>query len=147
MKHIIIIFLLIAGLNGKIIEVKQLFNKQIIKVQEQSQKISKKFYGYTVFDETKIDDVTLRFDGFINKLKANEEHKYIKKGNKLFSIYSKEVVSNFEELLIAKQYNRKSNIKNIKRKLLLLDIDKKTINNVLKTSFYKTTIIDFFIDN
>ncbi len=134
MKQILIICLIAIGINAKIINVKQLFNKQIIKVKEQTQNISKSFYGYIVLDESKINDVTLRFDGFINELKANEEHKYIKNGDKLFSIYSKEVVSNFEELLISKQYNRKANIKNIKRKLMLLDIDKKTINNILKTN-------------
>ena len=134
MKQILMICLLTIGINAKIIKVKQLFNKQIIKVKEQPQNISKNFYGYIVLDETKINDVTLRFDGFINELKANEEHKYIKNGDKLFSIYSKEVVSNFEELLISKQYNRKANIRNIKRKLMLLDIDKKTINNILKTN-------------
>ena len=131
-----IIFVLIfasISLNGKIIEVKQLFNKKYTTVQEQSFGVSKIFYGKSVVDETKTKDINLRFDGFIKDLQANEEHKYIKKGDKLFSIYSKEIVSTFEELLLAKKFQKKQTLESIKRKLELLDVDKQTISRVLKT--------------
>ena len=141
-KNILLISVLLSiGLNAKIIEVKQLFNKKITTVKEISFSTQKTFYGNTVLDETKVKDINLRFDGFIRNLKANEEHKHIKKGDKLFSIYSKEVIKTFEELILNKKNKKPQTLESIKRKLELLDVDKKTINKVLQTNH-----IPYYID-
>lgn len=138
-RYILILSLLCIGLNAKILEVNQLFNKKLVKVIKKNISTSKTFYANTNFDETKVKDITIRFDGFIKDLQANEEHKYIKKNQKLFSIYSQEIVSIFEELILAIKFNRKSNIKSIQRKLKLLDVNPyliKQIKNNKKIPYY-----------
>jgi len=140
--NIILVTGVLISLNAKIIEVKQLFNKSIVKVQSQNINISKVFYGNTSFDETKLYDMNMRFSGFIKDLKANEEHKYINKNEKLFSIYSKEVVSTFEELLLANKFQKnKQFINSIEAKLELLNIPKNIISKVKKTNK-----IQYYID-
>ena len=76
MKKYLILFLIVISIDAKIIEVKQLFNKQLVKVIKKPITISKTFYGNTALNDTKVSDVTLRFDGFVQNLKANEEHKF-----------------------------------------------------------------------
>lgn len=132
-------------LNAQILEVSQLFNKKLIKVQKEQIGTLKSFYGHTALNETKIYDIVTRFDGFITNLYANEQYKTIKKGNTLFTIYSDEVTSIQNEIQIAKKFNTslvKSNIEKLKS----LDINSaflkkikssnKTIKNI---PFYSPT--------
>jgi Cu(I)/Ag(I) efflux system membrane fusion protein len=134
MRYIIFISIFILNLDAKIITSKQLFNTNIIQVKQLNISQSKTFYGNTLYDETKINDIVLRYNGFIKNLKANYKHKYIKKGDKLFEIYSKEVSIALDELIMAVQYqNAKELIDNIEERLALLDISKNTINKVKRT--------------
>ena len=131
MKYIIIIVLFIININSKVIDSKQLFNRSLSKVKEIRYEIKKTFYATTTYDETKINDVVLRFSGFIKNLKANYEHKQINRGDKLFSIYSKEVSASLDEFIIAlKDKNSKYLLRNIEERLELLDISKRTINKI-----------------
>jgi len=132
-------------LNAQILEVSQLFNKKLIKVQKEQIGTSKSFYGHTALNETKIYDIVIRFDGYVTNLYANELYKTIKKGNPLFTIYSDEVNSIQEEIQIAKKFNKSLISSNIE-KLKSLDINSsiirkikssnKTIKNI---SFYSPT--------
>ena len=133
MRIFLIVSILFISMNSKIIEVKQLFNKSLVQVKQINYSKQKTFYAKTTYDETKIRDVVLRFSGFIKDLKANSTHKYIKKGDKLFSIYSKEASITLDELVMAVQYkSARGLIKNIQERLELLDISKKTINQTKK---------------
>ncbi|PLY07298.1 MAG: cation transporter [Arcobacter sp.] len=132
-------------LNAQILEVSQLFNKKLIKVQKEQIGTLKSFYGRTALNETKIYDIVTRFDGYITNLYANEQYKTIKKGNPLFTIYSDEVNSIQQEIQIAKKFNNSLVNSNIE-KLKSLDINSalikkikssnKTIKNI---SFYSPT--------
>lgn len=132
-------------LNAQILEVSQLFNKKLIKVQKEQIGTLKSFYGHTALNETKIYDIVTRFDGFITNLYANEQYKTIKKGNTLFTIYSDEVTSIQNEIQIAKKFNTSLINSNIE-KLKSLDINSaflkkikasnKTIKNI---PFYSPT--------
>jgi len=140
MKYIIVVFILLLNTQAKILDSKQVFNKTLTKVKKIDISESKSFYGNTTYDETTIKDVVLRYDGFIRNLNANSTHKLIKKGDVLFSIYSKEVVETLDELTIASRSNYKLDfIKNIEDRLHLLDIDKaivKKIKRTKKTPYY-----------
>ena len=132
-------------LNAQILEVSQLFNKKLIKVEKEQIGTLKSFYGHTALNETKIYDIVIRFDGYVTNLYANELYKTIKKGNPLFTIYSDEVNSIQEEIQIAKKFNKSLISSNIE-KLKSLDINSsiirkikssnKTIKNI---SFYSPT--------
>jgi Cu(I)/Ag(I) efflux system membrane fusion protein len=130
-SFIFLSLLAFASANAKIIEVEQLFNKKITKVKEESIGLKKSFYGKTAIDESKIVDITTRFDGFITKLNADKNYMNIKKNTPLFSIYSEKIQSIQDEIKIAKSINRnlyKSSIS----KLQVLDISKSEINRLKK---------------
>ncbi len=131
MKYFTLLFFMLISLNAKIIEVDQLFNKSLISVKEKNIEIKKSFYGKTAIDESKIVDITTRFDGFIERLYANKSFMYIDKTKPLFSVYSDEIVSVQEELLLAKKIkNQKSIYKSAYNKLASLDLHVKTLNQI-----------------
>jgi Cu(I)/Ag(I) efflux system membrane fusion protein len=57
--------------------------------------------GRITYDETRIVDVTLKFQGFIGQLFADAKGKRVKKGHTLFTVYSPEVYQAQQDLLIA----------------------------------------------
>lgn len=116
-------------LNAQILEVSQVFNKKLVKVQKEEIGQLKSFYGTTAINETKVYDIVSRFDGFITKLYANEQYKTIKKQNPLFTIYSDEINSIQEELQIAKRFNKSLVNSNIE-KLKALDVNLLTIKKM-----------------
>ena len=123
-------------LNAQILEVSQLFNKKLTKVQKEQIGTLKSFYGTTALNETKIYDIVTRFDGYITNLYANEQYKTIKRGSPLFTIYSDEITSIQQEIQIAKKFNKSLVNSNIE-KLKSLDINSSTIK---KIKFSKKTI-------
>ena len=122
----------ITSLNAKIIEVNQLFNKSLVKVKQTNLGTTKSFYGNTQINEENTMDIVTRYDGFITKLYANKTYMRIKKGDKLFSIYSDKVLSIHEELKITKRINKKL-YQSALDKLASLDIDKSELNRIKKT--------------
>ena len=143
MKFILSTLLIGATLlNAEILEVSQVFNKKLIKVQKEQLGTLKSFYGTTALNETKIYDIVTRFDGYITKLDANEQYKTIKKGKPLFTIYSDEVTSIQQELQIAKRFNASLVNSNIE-KLKSLDINPSMIKK-MKTSRKAIKDISFY---
>ncbi len=123
---------LISNLNGKIIEVDQLFNKTLTKVKEEKVGEIKDFYGKTKINEENVIDIVTRYDGFITELYANKTYMDIKKDEKLFSIYSDNVLSIQKELRVSKNVNKglyKSSID----KLIALDITAKELEKLKKS--------------
>lgn len=55
--------------------------------------------GEVTYDQTRLTDISLRFDGWIGDLQADFEGKFIHKGAILFSVYSPELLSLQEEYL------------------------------------------------
>ena len=134
MKYIVVLFIILVYSDAKIINTKQLFNTSLTKVKKMDISNKKTFYGNTTYDETSINDIVLRYDGYIKDLNANSVHKFIKKDEILFSIYSKEVVQTLDELTIALKHNYNNNfIKNIEDRLMLLDINENIIKQIKKT--------------
>ncbi len=129
-------------LNAQILEVSQLFNKKLVKVEKEQIGSLKSFYGTTALNETKIYDIVTRFDGYITNLYANEQYKQIKRGSLLFTIYSDEVNSIQQEIHVAKKYNKSLVSSNIE-KLKSLDINSSIIKKI-KSSNKTITSLPFF---
>ena len=55
--------------------------------------------GRIEFDETRVATVNMKFDGWIEKLWVDETGQFVKKGARLFSVYSPELVASQEEYL------------------------------------------------
>ncbi len=103
-----------------------------------------KTYGNIQFDETLLQTVNTRFEGWIEKLYVNYTGRYVKKGEPLFEIYSPEVFSTIREYLIIKESIKKAeNEKNeklihdlrileeaSKERLRLWDISEKEISDI-----------------
>ena len=102
MKILFLILLGLTLLDAKTFE--QAFNINVIKPKMQTQKVSKTYYATTSYNEGKIYDINIRFDGFIENLKADELYKRVKKGDKLFDIYSKEIYTLKKEHVSTKNF-------------------------------------------
>jgi Cu(I)/Ag(I) efflux system membrane fusion protein/cobalt-zinc-cadmium efflux system membrane fusion protein len=67
-------------------------------------------YGTVTYDETRIYTVNTKFNGWIERLYVDFEGTKVRKGQRLFDIYSLELVSAQKEYLLAlQQYNSLSN--------------------------------------
>jgi Cu(I)/Ag(I) efflux system membrane fusion protein/cobalt-zinc-cadmium efflux system membrane fusion protein len=63
--------------------------------------------GNVDIDEQSLSYVQTRFPGWIQSVSANATYQYVKKGQRLFTIYSPDLVSTEQEYLLARQ-NRKT---------------------------------------
>lgn len=130
MKRLIIaLFLVLSIANSQILQVEQLFNRKLTKVQKEPLGVLKSFYGTTVLDESRIYDIVSRFDGYVTNLYANETYKSVKKGKALFTIYSDEVLSIQQELQLAKKFN-KNLVNSSYEKLQALDVNSQIIQKI-----------------
>lgn len=125
MKTLLLVLLSFAFAEAKTFE--QAFNIQIIKPKMQMQKITKSYYATTSYDEKKIYELVLRFDGNIENLGANELYKSVKAGQRLFDIYSKEIYTLKKELEATK--NLQTLNATILEKLKLYELGKKAIDS------------------
>lgn len=58
-------------------------------------------YGHVTYDETRTAEVSLKFDGWIEKLYADYTGRFVEKGQPLFEVYSPALLSAQEEYLAA----------------------------------------------
>ncbi len=121
MIRIFMLLLFAAVLQAEVLEVKQLFNKKIVSVKSLALADKKMFYANTTLDESKIVDVSLRFSGFVEKIYADKTFMPVRKGEKLFSLYSDRLSEIKAEIDLAKSMRQKSLLKNLQKKLHLLN--------------------------
>jgi len=110
--------------------------------------------GTVTFDETKVNDVSARVGGRIEKLYFKKIGDFVSKGSPLYEIYSEELNTAKQEYLLAKQkkatlgnslVNFNDIIEAAKNKLLLWGMSEQQIKNLnegtlanTKTTFYST---------
>lgn len=129
MKIIFLIILVFCFAEAKTFE--QTFNVKSIKPKMQTQSVTKTYYATTSYNESKIYEVSIRFDGFIENLQSNELYKKVKKGDKLFDIYSKEIYTLKKELSSTKNFPTLN--ATILEKLKLYELDEKAISSTTQT--------------
>jgi Cu(I)/Ag(I) efflux system membrane fusion protein len=89
--------------------------------------------GKITYDESQLNDVTLKFNGWIGKLYANVIGKSVKKGQPLFTVYSPELLATQEEyLLILKRGKDKRLRQATHRRLRLWNLSAQQIKNLEK---------------
>ena len=123
---------------GKDGDVTQLFNIKTIAVESKHFGESKTYYGYTEASEQNIAFQTIRFDGYVQDIFANETYLYVKKGDRLFDIYSPELINAQNELINAIKF--KSGIAQAYAKLRLLGVDKRVIEDIQNSGKAKEII-------
>lgn len=95
------------------------------------------------FDERNVYKVSLKYSGWIEKLYANFEGKFVRKGEKLFEIYSPEVVSAQEEFISALGVSKMISpeaIEKAKLRLLWWDIPEEVIDDIARTRKLKKLV-------
>jgi len=89
--------------------------------------------GYVDLDESKVSHIHLRVDGWIEKLAVSVEGERVKKGQRLFDIYSPTLVNAMEEYVQALRSNN-SRLQNASRgKLTSLGVSQQQITKLDKT--------------
>lgn len=136
MRFLIYIMLMVVAINAQPLDVTQVFNKKTIKVVKKEVNLSKTFYGDVTIPDNAKKDINIRFNGFIDKVYANTTFMYIKKGEKLFDIYSDEINLAMNELLLRDTKLRKSYLEKFKS----FNINSKVINDLIKNEKVKEYI-------
>ena len=84
------------------------------------------------YDETKLTDINLKFDGWIEQLNADFVGKQVLKGQPLFSVYSPDLISLQDEYLQSLQRHQAGLKTATMRRLTLLDISSTQIRTIKK---------------
>ena len=96
--------------------------------------------GYVNFDESKVSHIHLRVDGWIEKMSISIEGDRVKKGQRLFDLYSPKLVNSMEEYVQAVKSNSQRLISASEKKLRSLGVSSKQIQALKKTRKVPQTI-------
>jgi len=140
MKKILLWIVLITLSNG--VTVEQLFNIKTISVKKEHIDSTKTYNGYAKMIDSKIYTITTTQNGFIRKLTAPNIYDRVRKGKKLFEIYSPKVYKAQIELLNALSISP-SLAKNIETKLKLYDVTSSSIK-AIKRSHRASKYLPFY---
>ncbi len=107
----------------------------IIQPEEKEISIKVKADGYIAYDTRTEKNIASRYTGRIEKLYVKYMYQPIKKGDILFEIYSPELIAEQENLIfiIGNDPNSQTLIDAAKKKLLLLGMAEKQIDEVIQT--------------
>jgi len=96
--------------------------------------------GYIGLDESRVSHIHLRVDGWIEKLAVNVEGERVKKGQRLFNVYSPKLVNAMEEYVQALGSSNRRLITASKEKLVSLGVSRKQIEQLRKNKKVPQTI-------
>ena len=89
--------------------------------------------GYVDFDESKVSHIHLRTEGWIENLAVQSEGERVKKDERLFDLYSPELVNAQKEFVTALSSGNKSLIRASKPRLAALGVSDSQIKQIEKT--------------
>ena len=108
---------------------RQLIGIRTGRVTERNLRIVIRAPAVVTYDETRLRDITLKFDGWVGQMHADAIGKVVKKGEPLFTVYSPELLVAQEEYLeilrrdsTSKASNQKHRIEAARRRLRLWDL-------------------------
>ena len=96
--------------------------------------------GYVGFDESRVSQINLRTEGWIERLLVKNEGERVKKGQLLFEFYSPQVVNAQKEYVQAKRRNDAQMSGAAEEKLLALGMVQDDIRRLAKTSKVTNTV-------
>ena len=104
-------------------------------------------YGHVTYDETRTAQVSPKFNGWIEEIYVDFKGQFINKGDKLFDIYSPELLTAQEEYLVAyknlksmKDKRQDDLLASAKRRLLYLDVPEDEIEKIERAGRTSKTI-------
>ncbi|MGH7562128.1 MAG: efflux RND transporter periplasmic adaptor subunit [Gemmatimonadales bacterium] len=116
-------------------------------VEERTLEADVRTVGIVRFDETKLAQVALKFDGFVDRLHVNFTGQAVRHGQRLLDVYSPALVAGQEELLVAQRVQREMGESAVpgvpagssdltasaRRRLSLWDISEEQIDEILRS--------------
>lgn len=96
--------------------------------------------GYIDFDESKVSHIHLRTDGWIERLAVKSEGDRVKKGQRLFDVYSPTLVNAMEEYLQSVSSKNKRLIQASHDRLVSLGISEDQIEAIVKNRKINQTV-------
>ena len=96
--------------------------------------------GYVGFDESRVSQINLRTEGWIERLLVKNEGERVKKGQLLFEFYSPQVVNAQKEYVQARRRNDTQMSGAAEEKLLALGMVQDDIRRLAKTSKVTNTV-------
>ncbi len=90
--------------------------------------------GFVDYDESKLSKIVSRTKGYIEKLYIDRTFVTVTKGQPLAELYSPEIYSSVQELLLSKKYKDNSLADASRERLQLFGIDDKEIDSLLKAN-------------
>ena len=96
--------------------------------------------GYVGFDETRVSQINLRTEGWIERLLIKNEGERVTKGQPLFDFYSPQLVNAQKEYVQSKRRNDGKMMAATKEKLLALGMGQADIQRLAKTSKVTNTV-------
>lgn len=108
------------------------------RVKQKKLRITTRAAGIVRYDETRLHDVALKFNGWIGELHADATGKAVKKGQALFTVYSPELLATQEEYLetlrrvSAKGGHSQQRLEVARRRLRLWDLTTSQIERLEK---------------
>jgi len=96
--------------------------------------------GYVGFDESRVSQINLRTEGWIERLLVKNEGERVKKGQLLFEFYSPQVVNAQKEYVQARRRNDAKMLTATEEKLLALGMVRADIQRLAKTSKVTNTV-------
>ena len=89
--------------------------------------------GYVDYDESRVSHIHLRTEGWIENLAVKSEGERLKKGERVFDLYSPELVNAQQEFVTALSSANKSLIRASKSRLAALGVSDRQIKQIEKT--------------
>lgn len=96
--------------------------------------------GYVGFDESRVSQINLRTEGWIERLLVKNEGERVKKGELLFEFYSPQLVNAQKEYVQAKRRDDARMVSATAGKLLALGMEDADIRQLAKTSRVSNTV-------
>jgi len=96
--------------------------------------------GYVDYDESRVSHIHLRTEGWIENLAVKSEGERVKKGERLFDLYSPELVNAQKEFVTSLSSGNKSLIRASKPRLAALGVSDSQIKQIEKTRQTKQNI-------
>jgi Cu(I)/Ag(I) efflux system membrane fusion protein len=96
--------------------------------------------GYVSFDESRVSHIHLRVDGWIENLAVDVEGERVKKGQRLFDLYSPKLVNAMEEYVQALKISNPRLLRASTEKLVALGVSRRQINKLKKDQHVPRTI-------
>ena len=101
--------------------------------------------GRVVYDEDSLMQLNSRVDGWVENLTIASSGEFVKKGSRLFDLYSPTLVNAQEELLAAITSGNSALIRASRERLSSLDVPEKTVDRIVRQKKIKRTL-PFYTD-